>query len=236
MSLVQHSDSMRNHGRHIAGILAAALMLFTSCSSDEAKVIPRGKLSKIYAEMLMTDQWITSTPGVRQIADTSLVYEPILEEYGYTSADYRKTVDVYLDDPERFAKVLKGSVDILEERLVELRKEKAQQELDELRKKRLKEFEPDFKVEDFFPYFYDEPYVHYHDSVTFECDSLQQMYRLVPVERTDTVYGWVEMTVKADTSAVDTLTLKEMKQVRQWKPAPVAEETSPVAKRKKVKI
>ena len=59
--------------RHIFAAVAA-LTLLASCSRDESEVIPRGKLSEIYAEMLMTDQWITSTPGFRHIADTSLVY------------------------------------------------------------------------------------------------------------------------------------------------------------------
>ena len=62
-------------------ILLAAMLcgISASCRKDETKVIPRGKLAKIYAEMLVTDQWITTTPGIRMIADTSLVYEPILE-------------------------------------------------------------------------------------------------------------------------------------------------------------
>ena len=67
--------------RHISAVFAV-LLLIVSCSGDNGKVIPRSKLAEIYAEMFMTDQWIISTPGVRQIADTSLVYEPILEKYG----------------------------------------------------------------------------------------------------------------------------------------------------------
>ena len=61
-------------------------MLSVSCRKDEAEVIPRSKMAEIYAEMLVTDQWITTTPGIRMIADTSLVYEPILEKYGRKSS------------------------------------------------------------------------------------------------------------------------------------------------------
>ena len=67
--------------RHISFALALLIGL-ASCSGGRDKVIPRAKLAEIYAEMLVTDQWITSTPGVRREADTSLVYEPILEKYG----------------------------------------------------------------------------------------------------------------------------------------------------------
>mgnify|MGYP003445798638 FL=1 len=69
---------MRSILRYIV-ILTASVLVLSSCGKDEAEVIPRAKLAKIYAEMLVTDQWVTSTPGVRMIADTSLVYEPILE-------------------------------------------------------------------------------------------------------------------------------------------------------------
>ena len=69
--------------QNIIIMVALAACVLTSCGKDEAEVIPRSKLARIYAEMLMTDQWITATSGVRLIADTSLVYEPILEKYGY---------------------------------------------------------------------------------------------------------------------------------------------------------
>ena len=76
------------------------LLSLVSCSGDDGKVIPRSKLAEIYAEMFVTDQWLMDTPGVRRLADTSLVYEPILRKYGYTSEDYRVSVDRYMDDPE----------------------------------------------------------------------------------------------------------------------------------------
>ena len=87
-----------------------AVVVFASCSSkDEAEVIPRDTMADIYVEMLMMDQWITTIPGMRIIADTSLVYEPILEKYGYDKMDYIHSVDVYMDDPERFSRILRTS-------------------------------------------------------------------------------------------------------------------------------
>ena len=79
------------------------LALAASSCSRGPRVIPRGKMARIYAEMLVTDQWINSTPSVKRMADTSLVYEPILEKYGYTTEDYRRSVEVYMDDPERYS-------------------------------------------------------------------------------------------------------------------------------------
>ena len=95
---------MKGFLQHIVVFLVVVVMA-ASCSADRADVIPRSKLAAIYAEMLMTDQWINSRPDVRRIADTSLVYEPILQKYGYDHQDYLKTVDEYMNDPERFARI-----------------------------------------------------------------------------------------------------------------------------------
>ena len=86
-------------------VAAVSLFFLISCGGDKEKVIPRSKLAEIYAEMFITDQWLGANPSLRRSADTSLVYAPILEKYGYTSADYRKSVDMYMDDPERFSRI-----------------------------------------------------------------------------------------------------------------------------------
>ena len=91
---------MRRILKNTVIVLMTAIAILSSCSGKDGRtVIPRRQLAKIYAEMLVTDQWITSTPGMRMIADTSLVYIPILEKYGYDLDDYLKSVDVYMDDP-----------------------------------------------------------------------------------------------------------------------------------------
>ena len=193
---------------HISAILALSLFLI-SCSKDkdEGKVIPRSKLAEIYAEMLMTDQWITGTPGIRQIADTSLVYEPILEKYGYTSADYRKSVDKYMDDPERFSRILRTTGELLDKRLTSLKKRK--EELDHIRalEKLLHQlkYEADFKAEDFFPYLFDEPYVHYYDSLDVKPDSVLMVYRFNNIDRADTLFDGVRIIVRDSLDVKDTL-------------------------------
>ena len=174
-------------------------------------MIPRAKLAEIYAEMLVTYQWITSTPGVRREADTSLVYEPILEKYGYTSADYRKSVDRYMDDPERFSRILRTSADILEKKLDELKKRK--EEIDHLRALELLlrqlKYESDFRAEEFFPYLFDEPYVHYYDSLDVQPDSVLQIYRLKNIDRADTLYDGLRMVLKDSLAVKDTVQVSD---------------------------
>lgn len=89
----------------IAGALA--------CSS-KGRIIPEAKLSQIYAEMLMADEWVREHPAVRKVADTTLFYEPIFNKYGYTTVDYIATVDKYIYKPDDFAKVFVKTKEILE--------------------------------------------------------------------------------------------------------------------------
>lgn len=220
---------MRKVIYHALAFAVVALALLTACKKDEARVIPRGKLSQIYAEMLLTDQWITMTPGMRMIADTSLVYEPILEKYGYTSADYRKTVEAYMDDPERYSRILRSSSQILDERLQELKSE--------LRKMEEAEKGPhyisDFNAEEFFPYMFEEPYVHYYDSLSFEPDSILQIYRLVPVERRDTIFDRLVMVVLSDSTdvaPVDTADVPEVELSKDTLVVATVAEDDPVEK------
>ena len=147
--------------RYISALFAVVLFL-SSCTGDGGKVIPRSKLAEIYAEMLITDQWISDTPGVRRTADTSLVYEPIFQKYGYTTADYRTSVDRYMDDPERFSRILRTTVQILDKKMVQLNLDREEQERLKALKARLERMKvkSNFKPEEFFPYLFDEPYVH----------------------------------------------------------------------------
>lgn len=192
--------------KHILPLLA--VLVFVSCKKDEAEVIPRGKMADIYAEMLMTDQWISSTPGVRMIADTSLVYEPILQKYGYDKYDYIKSIDHYMNDPERFSRILRSSGEKLEKRLKELRKRQKQLELEDEALKEVLKHQTDYSFDEYFPYLTDEPYVHYYDSVTFEPDSFR-VYRLVPIERADTIYDRIRMIIRDSLAVSDTLSMPD---------------------------
>lgn len=207
--------------KHILILLAACILIISSCGRDGEKVISRGDMAKIYAEMLVVDQWIQLDQTLRKKMDTTLVYEPILEKYGYDSGDYRNSVYRYLDDPERFAKILREASEIIDERLVELKKLKEAEDLLQDKNEDLKQYRVEFNAADRFPYMYDEPFIHYHDSLAVDLDTLNNEYRFKSVELADTVYEGVLMIVKADTVAVtdtmpaaDSIMLKEDKPVK----------------------
>ena len=95
------------------------LMCFGSCR--RARVISKKDFAAIYAEMFIADQWLKDNPSAKKMADTTLVYDRIFKKYGYTFEDYDKSVNYYLYDPSRYAKILEASSGILEAKLKELR-------------------------------------------------------------------------------------------------------------------
>ena len=180
-------------------------MFAASCRKDGAEIIPRAKLAKIYAEMLVTDQWIMTTPGVRLIADTTLVYEPILQKYGYDSDDYRKSIDYYMNDPERFARIFRSTVEIIDGQIAELKHEQAI--LDAIAK--LPKVVSDFKVGDYVPYLDGEPYLHFYDSLDVVIDSATLMYRLVSIERSDTLFDGLKIVLRDSLNVSDSIPSKD---------------------------
>ena len=182
-------------------LLLAAIVLAPSCRRNGPRVIPRGKLAKIYAEMFVTDQWIQNTPKLRSIADTSLVYEPILEKYGYTSEDYQHSVQHYMDDPERFSRILRTTGDILDDQIKDLKRK--QKELQELEAKRLAESKrkyPEYEL-----WYTELPPRNerdYSDTISVGWDTASLMFKFRYMPRTDTIYEGVRMIVPADTLTV----------------------------------
>ena len=212
--------------RHIAAIAAILTLFLTSCGGDRVKVIPRDELAQIYAEMMMTDQWIINTPNVRLIADTSLVYEPILEKYGYDKMDYLHTVDRYLDDPERFSRIWRETSDILDARLKEAKKRRAALDDVEARIREREKYAVDFDLAGIFPCMFEEPFIHYHDSLAVQIDSSIRAYRLVTVVLADTTYEGVVMNVRVDSLALaDSLALVDSLDIK-----PVSEHEKPSVK------
>lgn len=78
--------------------------------------------------MYVLDQWLDDNRSLRREADTSLVYAPVLDKYGYTYDDYLNSVDVYMKDPTRYSRILRRTSEILGSRLTELKVEKKAQE------------------------------------------------------------------------------------------------------------
>jgi len=79
------------------------------CCSRRSRVIPASTLSDIYVDMFMADQWIAQNQRARKTADTSNIYAPIFDKYGYTVEDYDASVRHYLRKPDKYAKILKSA-------------------------------------------------------------------------------------------------------------------------------
>lgn len=109
-------------------VLALAVGLSLASCGKKERVIPREKMAEIYAEMYVLDQWLDENRSLRREADTSLVYAPVLDKYGYTYDDYLNSVDVYMKDPTRYSRILRRTSEILGSRLTELKVEKKAQE------------------------------------------------------------------------------------------------------------
>lgn len=202
--------------RHISFLLLAVLVFFSACKEAEENLIPRNKLAMIYAEMLMTDQWIADNHDIRSLADTSLIYEPILEKYGYDSEDYRHSVNVYLDDPERFSRIFRTTSEILDERHTELKKKKDILDAERRKAERRELYSVDFVIKDHFPYMADKPYVQYYDSLTVEYDTLASSLMIRSVEIKDTIYDRIEMIIRTDSLTVaDSLSTADSLQVKE---------------------
>ena len=196
---------MKRSLKYIILILASVFVLVPSCKKAGPRVIPRSKLAKIYAEMLVTDQWIITTPKVRNIADTSLVYDPILEKYGYTPDDYQRSIMYYLNDPERFSRILRTSAQLLEDEITVMRKEQARI----LRYKSLMQSLTIPELVLFQEQFPDKENYNWSDSLKVKWDSLSNRWLTVREPRVDTVYEGVRLIVPADTVEVaDTLIQK----------------------------
>lgn len=106
--------------KKLAYILSIFVLLAFSMSCKRRRVIPEDKMSAIFAEMYILDQWLTVNDQSFKNLDTTFVYGEILDKYGFTPEDYRHSVKTYLDDPEDFAKLFVSSRDILNQRIDDL--------------------------------------------------------------------------------------------------------------------
>lgn len=107
--------------RRLPAYLLVILALVSSCG--KGKRISENTFAEIFADMFLADQWISSN-RLSRTADTSLVYEPIFEKYGYTSEDYRNSLEYYMDDATTFAEVLEESREILKSKVALITKER----------------------------------------------------------------------------------------------------------------
>ena len=90
-------------GHMVLAILA--LVVWVSCKEGPRR-IPRDMMVDIYSEMFLQDNAIRQSKDLVDRADSVLVYEGIFREYGYDTDDYLYSVEYYLRDPERMAKIM----------------------------------------------------------------------------------------------------------------------------------
>jgi len=180
---------------HIS-LLLLALVALSSCN-EGPKVIPESKLSRIYADLYMADYWLEIHEAeLGSMQDTSLVYEPIFEKYGYTSDDFRASITHYLTDTDRYARILKHTTLILEARLTDLKAEKARQEA-------IKEKSKDFSVYNdrkicFLSGLYNEDIFNQGDTLMFFVDTTGAQWNFDPQKGADTAYYGPEMIIRED--------------------------------------
>ena len=118
--------------------------------------------------MFVADQRIGSDRKARSMADTSLVYEPIFEKYGYTSDDYRASMAHYIQDADRYAKILRETSAILNAEIRHLKEEKKKLDSIEDAQEAVEDFAPE-RV--FFMTALENPGLFYEDSLGFYVDS-----------------------------------------------------------------
>ena len=92
--------------RRFRNIVAALMVLLALGSCQGPRKIPRSRMGDIYYDMFLLDQKIRQDGALRRHADTMLVYESVFRKYGYNTDDYLFSVGKYLEDPERFSKIL----------------------------------------------------------------------------------------------------------------------------------
>lgn len=110
---------MKRVGQIVLGI--AMLVGIAGCGS-RATVIPASRLTDIYADMFLADQWVNRHSDVRPQVDTMLLYDAVFKKHGYTRKDYYKSLDYYLDRPEEFQKITSATTVKLRRKHDEIRK------------------------------------------------------------------------------------------------------------------
>lgn len=123
--------------KSLTKILLYVLSVASVFSCTRNDIIPRKDMVKIYAEIFVVNEWLSSNQMYSAVYDTSFVYTPVLERYGYDNDDYMRSMNHYMSDPERYVKMLKQSRMMLDERLKEINALIEADDADRLRLQRL---------------------------------------------------------------------------------------------------
>ncbi len=98
-------------------VFLCLVLLAAVFSCGRPRLIPEEKMSRIYADMLLVDQWVDTHAELKSATDSFFVYGGVLRKYGYTSEDYRYSVRSYMKDAENFSKVLEKTKNMLDDSL-----------------------------------------------------------------------------------------------------------------------
>ena len=92
--------------RWVHMVLAFLVLAVWGSCRQGPRQIPRNEMVDIYCELFLQDQAIRLNKTLIDQADSVLVYEGIFRKHGYDTDDYLYSVECYLRDPERMAKIM----------------------------------------------------------------------------------------------------------------------------------
>jgi hypothetical protein len=95
-------------------IISLSLVIFaTSCHRDR---IPDGKMAKIIADLYLADGYMNLDFKLVQRADTSVIYENIIQKYGYDKVQFVNTINHHVSRPGKLKLIYLEAQQILMER------------------------------------------------------------------------------------------------------------------------
>ena len=94
-------------------LLLALFMICMASACDGPRVIPKGKMARIYADMALADIWLQENSQEQALADKSVFYEAVFSRYGYTADDFRHSVDHYMRNPQKISLILDKSMELV---------------------------------------------------------------------------------------------------------------------------
>lgn len=101
-------------------IIMAVAIAVAGCTGPDRDIIPSDKMAGIVEELYLSDQFIASEQDLKGGLDSLLLYEGILESYGYTFADYIKSTEYYLQQGDMLKRIHLKAKDNITKRRNEL--------------------------------------------------------------------------------------------------------------------
>ena len=93
-------------------VVMKRLLLFIFCAlsftSCERPPIKPADFADICHDMFLVRAYVEKNPVVEVSTDSLSVYGAILDRYGYSPDEFRRTVDYYVSNPDDYARLLKN--------------------------------------------------------------------------------------------------------------------------------